>query len=56
MTEPIEKVIERCEYRIDRALDCNVGDILRLIAEVQRLTPQARKPDVPLWYGLGNGD
>lgn len=56
MSEPIEKVIERCEYRIDRALDCNIDDIRRLISEVQRLSHRGKKSDLPLWHGLGNGD
>jgi hypothetical protein len=53
--EPIERVIERCRFRIDRSLDCNVGDIMRLMEEVERL----RKPQPPLrpaWDGLGSGD
>jgi len=56
LIESIERVIERCEYRIERALDCNVDDIRRLISEVQRLKHQTRKPDVPLRHGLGSGD
>ena len=56
MIEPIEKVIERCEYRLERALDCNVGDISRLITELKRSTPKNSCPTVPLWHGLGNGD
>lgn len=56
MNEPIKRVIERCEYRIDRFLDCNVDDIRRLVSEVQRLTPQVKKADVPSWHGLGSGD
>lgn len=55
--EPIEVVIERCRYRIDRSLDCNVGDIIRLIDEVEgsRQRPQAQ-PQLPPWHGVGSGD
>ena len=35
--EPIEKVIERCMFRINHSLDCNLADILSLIAEVESL-------------------
>lgn len=53
--EPIEHVIERCRYRIDRSLDCNVGDIIRLIDEVER-GRQRSQAQLPPWYGIGNGD
>lgn len=35
--EPIEKVIERCMFRINHSLDCNLADILSLISEVERM-------------------
>ena len=54
--EPIEVVIERCRHRIDMSLDCNVGDINRLIEEIETL--KQRKADIsyPVWYGIGTGD
>lgn len=56
MNESIEKVIERCEYRMERSLDCNVSDIRRLIEEVRRQTVKPNQAALPLWHGLGNGD
>lgn len=56
MSEPIDRVIERCEYRMERSLDCNISDIRRLIEEVRLLTPKPQQPELPLWHGLGNGD
>ena len=55
MIEPIEKVIERCEFRIERALNCNVDDIRRLIEEAKKQTP-VKTQSLPLWHGLGTGD
>lgn len=55
--EPIENVIERCRYRIDRSLDCNVGDIIRLIDEVERSRQRPRtQHQLPSWHGMGSGD
>jgi len=56
--EPIDKVIERCRHRIDHSLDVNVGDIIRLIEEIERHAHEHKKMTlaVPLWSGLGNGD
>ena len=55
--EPIENVIERCRYRIDRSLDCNVGDIIRLIDEVERSRQRLRaQHQLPSWHGMGSGD
>jgi hypothetical protein len=55
--EPIENVIERCRFRIDRSLDCNVGDIIRLIDEVERSRQRPRtQHQLPSWYGMGSGD
>jgi len=55
--EPIENVIERCRFRIDRSLDCNVGDIIRLIDEVERSRQRPRtQRQLPSWYGMGSGD
>ena len=55
--EPIENVIERCRYRIDRSLDCNVGDIIRLIDEVERSRQRPRtQHQLPSWRGMGSGD
>ena len=56
MNESIHKVIERCEWRMERSLDCHIDDVRRLISEVRRLTPQPAAPDVPLWHGKGSGD
>lgn len=55
LMEPIEKVIERCRDRIDRSLDCNVADVLRLI-EVVEMQKQEKRQVLPLWAGLGTGD
>ena len=55
LMEPIEKVIERCRDRIDRSLDCNVADVLRLI-EVVEMQKQEKRQVLPLWSGLGTGD
>lgn len=52
--EPIEKVIERCRYRIERSLDCNIADIIRLIEEVEKR--KTEKTQLPPWAGLGSGD
>jgi len=54
LMEPIEKVIERCRDRIDRALDCNIADIIRLIEEIEK--KQRLKVQQPPWAGLGTGD
>ena len=56
--EPIDKVVERCRHRIDHSLDVNVGDIIRLIEEIERHAHEHKKMTlaVPLWSGLGNGD
>lgn len=35
--EPIEKVIERCMFRINHSLDCNLADILSLISEIESM-------------------
>jgi len=53
--EPIERVIERCRDRIDRSLDCNVGDIARLIDEIER-AKKSKQQQFPPWYGMGSGD
>jgi len=55
LVEPIEKVIERCRDRIDRSLDCNVADVLRLIEAVEN-QKQEKRQVLPLWAGLGTGD
>ena len=55
LMEPIEKVVERCRDRIDRSLDCNVADIIRLIESVEK-QKQAQRLVTPLWAGLGTGD
>lgn len=55
--ELIENVIERCRFRIDRSLNCNVADIIRLIEEVESM--QHKKKDTasyPVWHGYGSGD
>jgi hypothetical protein len=52
--ETIEKVIERCRFRIERSLDCNVADVLRLIEEIEK--KQQVKLQLPPWAGLGTGD
>jgi hypothetical protein len=52
--ETIEKVIERCRYRIERSLDCNVADVLRLIEEIEKKAQV--KLQQPPWAGLGTGD
>ncbi len=53
--ETIDKVIERCKFRIERALDVNVGDVLLLIAEIER-TKSDKKIQRPVWHDLGTGD
>jgi hypothetical protein len=53
--EPIEKVVERCRDRIDRSLDCNVADIIRLIEAIEK-QKQEHRLVLPLWAGLGTGD
>jgi hypothetical protein len=35
MRSEISKAIERCRFRIDRSLDCNIADILLLIEEIE---------------------
>ena len=56
MLEPIEHVIERCRDRIDRSLDCNSGDIIRLIEELEKLKQKKIDISYPAWYGMGTGD
>lgn len=54
-TEPIRNVIERCRFRIDRSLDINIADVIRLIDEIEKyqIKPTVSKP---VWHGLGTGD
>ena len=54
--EPIDRVLERCRFRIDRSLDVNIADVMRLIEEIERTKRESRKLDLPMWHGLGNGD
>ena len=54
--EPIEKVIERCRSRIELSLDCNVGDIIRLVEEIEKQQQQKTVTAYPAWYGMGTGD
>lgn len=55
--EKIENVIQRCRDRIDRSLDCNVGDIIRLIEEIEKSKQQVqRQQSYPIWHGFGSGD
>lgn len=54
--EAIDRVIERCRFRIDRSLDVNIADVLRLIEEIESRKQEKRVPDLPLWHGLGTGD
>lgn len=56
MSEPIEKVIERCRSRIDLSLDCNISDIIRLIEEIEKLQQKKTIVSYPAWYGMGTGD
>jgi len=53
--ELIEKVIERCRFRIERSLDANVGDVLRLIEEIEKVRHKNDRLRAP-WEGLGTGD
>lgn len=53
--ETIEKVIDRCRFRIDRSLDVNIADVIRLIEEIEKI----RAPKIiqqPAWHGYGTGD
>ena len=53
--ETIEKVIERCKFRIEKSLDVNVGDVIRLIEEIEKYkAPKIVKQ--PVWHGYGTGD
>jgi len=54
-TEPIGKVIERCRFRIDRSLDLNIADVIRLIDEIEKYQIK-RTISMPVWHGLGTGD
>jgi len=55
--EKIENVIQRCRDRIDRSLDCNVGDVVRLIEEIEKNKQHAqRQQSYPIWHGFGSGD
>ena len=59
MLESIDKVIERCRYRIDRSLDVNISDVIRLIEEVEKNEANRKNLNSPayaLWHGLGSGD
>ena len=56
MIDNIEEVIKRCEMRIDLALDCNIDDIRRLIAEIRKMQPVRKNLELPMWHGLGSGD
>lgn len=56
MSEPIEKVIERCRSRIELSLDCNVGDIIRLIDEIEKQQQKKIVASHPVWHGMGTGD
>lgn len=53
--EPIENVIERCRKRMDMSLNCNPGDVIRLIEEIET-TKKSKDIKVPIWYGIGTGD
>jgi len=37
MLEPIKSVILRCRNRLDRALDCNIADINRILDELENM-------------------
>ena len=55
--EPIENVIERCRFRIDRSLDCNIADVIRLIEEVESMQYKNKNiASYPVWHGYGSGD
>lgn len=55
--EPIEDVIARCRFRIDRALDCNVADVIRLIEETESTQHKNKNTaSYPVWHGCGSGD
>jgi len=55
--EPIKNVIQRCRDRIDRSLDCNVGDIIRLIEEVESTQYKNKNTaSHPIWHRYGSGD
>ena len=56
--EPIERVIDRCRFRLDRSLDVNVADVIRLIDEIEKREHERKAVTlaVPLWHGLGTGD
>jgi hypothetical protein len=56
MLEPIENVIERCKYRIERSLDCNISDVIRLIEEVEKHQQKKSVITYHAWQGLGTGD
>lgn len=57
LLEPIEIIIERCRDRINRSLDCNVGDITRLIEEIEKSKMQKNVTlALPIWHGYGSGD
>ena len=55
--ESIEEVIERCRFRIDRSLDCNVADVIRLIEEAESTRYKNKNTaSYPIWHGCGSGD
>lgn len=55
--EPIKDVIARCRFRIDRALDCNVSDVIRLIEESEATQYKNKNTaSYPVWHGYGSGD
>jgi len=54
--ELIENVIERCRFRIERSLDVNVGDVLRLIEEIEKTRNNNNVRLRTPWEGLGTGD
>jgi hypothetical protein len=55
--EPIKAVIDRCRFRIDRALDCNIADVIRLIEETEAAQYKNKNTvSYPVWRGYGAGD
>ena len=55
LNESIESVIARCRDRIDKSLDCSVGDIIRLIDEIEKTKNKKHRVQTA-WEGFGTGD